>query len=237
MALIPRMLPAGISSCSLPLQTTTRVSRKTMLLPSKLTALLLFLLIDLQLLALIIKPIDLLPIAFAVPLAVVSRLISAAWSHAREPAQQGTRYRGADLGGIARRNLDRARFDAARLAVAGRTPGRHLRRRHLHDRRARPDYAALRAPRLRGEEPNLDRLRSKQPRVLGFAAWSRDRREMPRCRSRRAASPARVRPSRPRFLLARKDALAAGLAERNMACGRSSKNFVPRSPVKATRRR
>ena len=78
MALIPRMLPAGISSCSLPLQTTTRVSRKTMLLPSKLTALLLFLLIDLQLLALIIKPIDLLPIAFAVPLAVVSRLISVA---------------------------------------------------------------------------------------------------------------------------------------------------------------
>jgi len=112
-----------------------------MLLPSKLTALLLFLLIDLQLLALIIRPIDLLPIAFAVPLAVVSRLISVAVPlHAREPAQQGTRYRGADLGGIARRNLDRARFDAARLAVAGRTPGRHLRRRQTMPRFVRLAY-------------------------------------------------------------------------------------------------
>ena len=38
-ALVPRMLPAGISNCSLPLQTITSVLRKTMLLPSKLTAL------------------------------------------------------------------------------------------------------------------------------------------------------------------------------------------------------
>ncbi len=44
----------------------------------QLLNLLLFLLIGLQLLALIIKPIDLLPIVFAVPLAVVSRLISVA---------------------------------------------------------------------------------------------------------------------------------------------------------------
>jgi hypothetical protein len=37
-ALVPRMLPAGISNCSLPLQTITSVLRKTTLLPSKLTA-------------------------------------------------------------------------------------------------------------------------------------------------------------------------------------------------------
>jgi hypothetical protein len=205
MALIPRMLPAGISSCSLPLQTTTRVSRKTMLLPSKLTALLLFLLIDLQLLALIIKPIDLLPIAFAVPLAVVPRLISVA-----VPL------------GLTRESLRNKARDTAVLTWAGSRGGISIALAlTLPDSPWRVEllvttYAVviftivvqgLTMPRLVRlaygvKEPNLDRLRSKQPRVLGFVAWSRDRREMPRCRSRRAASPARVRPSRPRFLLA-----------------------------------
>ncbi len=38
-ALVPRMLPAGISNCSLPLQTITIVSRKMIWSPSTLTAL------------------------------------------------------------------------------------------------------------------------------------------------------------------------------------------------------
>ena len=105
------------------------------------------------------------------------RLISVAVPpHAREPAQHGTRTAALTWAGLRRSESRRARFGAARLAVAARTPGRHLRRPHLHDRRARLLCRASCAS-LRGEERNLDRLPSKYRVYCVSAACSRDRRE------------------------------------------------------------
>jgi monovalent cation:H+ antiporter, CPA1 family len=117
----------------------------------------LFLLIGLQLLALIIDPRALLPVVVAVPLAVAARgqRRLAASVHARKPRRQGTRYGDLDLGRIARRHLDCARFDASRYAMAGESPGSDLRGGDLHRCRAGIDDLALPADGVCGEKARL----------------------------------------------------------------------------------
>ncbi len=114
----------------------------------QLMNIMLFLLIGLEILGLVIQPAELIPLAFAVPLAVIARAVSVAVPMLFAPDaayRQGAQRRGADLGGIARRHFDRAGFVAAGLAVARRSPGRDLRGRAVHHRGAGPDHVGLSA--------------------------------------------------------------------------------------------
>ena len=102
----------------------------------------LFLLMGLQIMSLVVAPIELVPIVFAIPLAIVSRLVSVAVPVALTGDKVHEKWRATidpDLGRIARGNFDRPGNDAARFTVANAVACRDLRRRHFHHRRPGTD--------------------------------------------------------------------------------------------------
>ena len=108
----------------------------------------LFLLLGLQIVEVTYHRVALVPVLAAIPVALAARLISVAVpalcrSGSMREKMRGTR--GADMGGLARRRLGRARADRAGLAVPRSAPRDMLRGRRVHDRRAGPDAAARRA--------------------------------------------------------------------------------------------
>ena len=111
----------------------------------------LFLLIGLQVLDLVVKPVELIPMLFAIPLALVSRLASVAVPLALTRGKcrrEGARYGGADLGRIARRHLGGAGAHLAAVAVADRYAGGDLCGCGVHHRGAGPDDFAAAAGRI-----------------------------------------------------------------------------------------
>ena len=118
----------------------------------------LFLLMGLQILGLVVTPLELVPIVFAIPLAIVSRLVErrrAGGADRRQDSREVARHDDLDLGRAARRHFDRAGLDAARLAMAHAVARDHLCGRRFHHRGPGADVFAGAAYRLRRKDAGI----------------------------------------------------------------------------------